>query len=79
MQARMVRFEGTVVTTAAFIESIIEQGFTQITSEKRGAVPRYYLGNGNGSQYLMDAKNGMLEYARMLLEQVGTDQSDTTH
>ncbi|CAM8641899.1 hypothetical protein MCEMSEM18_03494 [Comamonadaceae bacterium] len=78
MANQKIQFEGKVMSKAAFIESAIAQGFNRVTSEKRGAVPRYYLTNAAGSGYLLETKGGMLDYARMLLEQVESDQTTAT-
>jgi hypothetical protein len=78
MTNQMIKFEGKVMSKAAFIESAIAQGYNRVTSEKRGAVPRYYLTNASGSGYRLETKGGMLDYARMLLVQVEKDQPTAT-
>lgn len=78
MKTELLKFDGKVMTKAAFIEWAIAQGHNRVTTEKRGAVPRYYLVNEKGSGYQLKTKDGMLDYARLLLEQVTSDQTDTT-
>lgn len=77
MNATKVQYEGAVVSMATFIQTAIANGFNQVATKKRGAVPCYYLVNEAGAAYKLDSKNGSLDYARMLLEQATSDQADT--
>lgn len=77
MNSTRIKFDGEIMSMAAFIQKAIADGHNRVTTQKRGAVPRYYLVNEAGSGYLLDAKNGALDYARMLLEQVDSAQPDT--
>ncbi|MDT8992707.1 hypothetical protein RQP54_17680 [Curvibacter sp. APW13] len=78
MNAKRVTFEGESMTMAAFLQRVIAAGHNRVTKGQRGAVPRYYLTNDAGQGYVLDAKNGELDYARMLLEQVDIDRTAAT-
>lgn len=64
-----IRVNGTVMNGAEFVEKIIREGFDQIDTRKRGAVPSYIIRNvKTDSSYKLQRKNGTLDYAQALLE-----------
>jgi hypothetical protein len=67
---RQVRFEGAVVTTREFIDTVISRGYTSLREVKRGAAPEYRLAHESGVAFVLRRRDER-DYAAMRLAQLG--------
>lgn len=66
-----ISFKGVLMNGAEFVEKIIQDGFNQIASRKRGAVSKCIVRNAElGQFYELKRNNGTADYAEALLERM---------
>lgn len=62
---------GEVIDGAVFLERKVSEGYIEIREHRRGATKRYTLANPTTNLgYRIAAKNGTVDYARVLVEQL---------
>ncbi len=74
-----IRVKGHALTGAEFVESLVEQGYTDIKPVKHGAATKYYLfKQDGGSGWSLSKRLGTLKYAQLLLQSKSTQSAVPT-
>jgi hypothetical protein len=61
------RFNGEIMTVAEYVDRAVAEGFTVISTTKKGAATQYWLSNvDKGHSRSIHKKNGSLDYAKLV-------------